>query len=79
MANIGAYSGKYKVMIGPSRKSFLKDLLGQPPEERLAGSLAAAVYASQNGVDIIRVHDVQETVSALKVIRSLSERKRVYV
>jgi dihydropteroate synthase len=50
-----------------SRKSFIGRLTGLPPEGRLEGSLAAAVLAVRNGADIVRVHDVAETVRALTV------------
>ena len=42
-------------------------LLNRPVEERLAGSLAAALFALSQGAHIIRVHDVKETVDAVKV------------
>lgn len=55
------------IVIGVSRKSFIGKLTGLPPEERLEGSLAAAVLAVRNGADVVRAHDVAETVRALKV------------
>lgn len=55
------------IVIGVSRKSFIGRLTGLPPEGRLEGSLAAAVLAVRNGADIVRVHDVAETVRALTV------------
>ena len=55
------------VVIGVSRKAFIGKLTGLPPGERLEGSLAAAVLAVRNGADVVRVHDVAETVRALKV------------
>lgn len=55
------------IVIGVSRKSFIGRLTGLPPGERLEGSLAAAIISVMNGADIVRVHDVAETVSALKV------------
>lgn len=61
----------YPVMIGASRKSFIEGILGLPVGERLEGSLAAAVYSVINGADILRVHDVGETVRAVKVARSI--------
>jgi dihydropteroate synthase len=47
-------------------------LTGKPVQERLAGSLAAAIAAGAHGADIIRVHDVAATVDALKVWRALT-------
>ena len=61
----------YPVMIGASRKSFIGGILDLPVGERLEGSLAAAVYSVINGADILRVHDVGETVRAVKVARSI--------
>jgi len=55
------------VLVGASRKSTVGLLLGgAPPEERLEGSLALAVLAAERGADIVRVHDVAQTVRALR-------------
>lgn len=59
------------VLIGASRKSFLGQILGLPPQERLEGSLAVAVYCAMKGTDMLRVHEVKETKRALKVIEAL--------
>lgn len=61
-----------RLLVGISRKSMIGNLLGVGPEaeERLAGSLAAAVIAAQNGADILRVHDVRETVHAVSVLQA---------
>ncbi len=64
------------VVIGVSRKSFIGKISGLPPEERLEGSLAAAVLAVRNGADIVRVHDVAETARALRVAAPLVGRGR---
>jgi dihydropteroate synthase len=55
------------VLVGISRKSMIGQVTGRPVEQRLAGSLAAALLAVQRGAAIVRVHDVAETVDALKV------------
>ncbi|MEN9527797.1 MAG: dihydropteroate synthase [Pseudomonadota bacterium] len=55
------------MLAGLSRKSMLAGLTGRPVEARLAGSLALALAACEGGARIIRVHDVPETVDALKV------------
>lgn len=55
------------LLAGLSRKSTIGLITGRPVQERLAGSLAAAVIAAERGARIIRVHDVAETVDALKV------------
>ena len=57
----------YPVLVGLSRKRTIGDITGRPASERVAGSVAAAVVAVQNGASIVRVHDVKETVDALKV------------
>lgn len=61
----------YRVLAGVSRKSMLGALTGRPVEDRLAASVAAAVLAATQGVAVLRVHDVAETVDALKVARAL--------
>ncbi|MFC3914649.1 dihydropteroate synthase [Pseudaeromonas sharmana] len=55
------------LLVGMSRKSMIGQLLNRPVEERLAGSIAAALFALSQGAHIIRVHDVKETVDAVKV------------
>lgn len=55
------------VLVGVSRKSFIGAITGRKAEERLAGSLAATAVAVFNGANIIRAHDVRETVDAVKV------------
>ena len=63
------------LLTGASRKSFIGML--SPTEgkadERLGGSIAAAVIAVANGADIVRVHDVAQTVSALKLLQAVKE------
>lgn len=60
------------VVIGLSRKSFLGHLTGRPVDGRLAGSLAGAVVSALRGAQVLRVHDVGETVDALKVAAALA-------
>jgi dihydropteroate synthase len=57
----------YPVVAGMSRKSTIGALTGRPVDERGAGSLAAALAAVARGALLVRVHDVRETVDALKV------------
>ena len=61
----------YPVLAGISRKSTIGQITGRDPAERLAGSLAAALAAVARGARIVRVHDVRETVDALKVWRAI--------
>jgi dihydropteroate synthase len=60
------------VLAGLSRKSTLGAITGKPIEERLAGSIAAALVAVAHGARIVRVHDVAETVDALKVWQAVA-------
>jgi len=55
------------LLLGWSRKSTLGEVTGRPVEQRLAASLAAALAAVQQGAAIVRVHDVAQTVDALRV------------
>ncbi len=57
----------FPLLAGLSRKSTIGQLTGRPVEQRMAGSIAAALVAATNGARIVRVHDVAETVDALKV------------
>ena len=66
-------AGAGRTARGISRKSMLGQITGREVDDRLAGSLATAILAQQAGAAIIRVHDVAETVDALRVIRHLSE------
>jgi dihydropteroate synthase len=59
------------VLVGVSRKSMLQTLLNRPVDERLAGSLAVGTAAVLAGAHILRVHDVAETVDAVKVAAAL--------
>jgi dihydropteroate synthase len=58
------------LLAGLSRKSMIGGLTGRAVEDRLAGSLAAALAAATQGAQILRVHDVAETVDALTVWRA---------
>ena len=60
------------LLLGWSRKSTLGVLTGRAVGERVAASVAAALAAVQQGASIVRVHDVAETVDALKVWRNLA-------
>ena len=62
------------LLVGVSRKSFIGELTGRPPAERLEGSLAAAVAAVAKGADMVRVHDVGATRRALAVADALLSR-----
>jgi len=60
------------VLLGASRKSFIAQICGDvPPQDRIAGSLAAALKAAEAQVQFVRVHDVKETKQALEVWTAL--------
>lgn len=63
----------FPVLVGLSRKSLVGELTGKSVDKRTAGSIAAAVLAVTKGADIVRVHDVDETVDALNVVRAIME------
>lgn len=67
------------LLAGMSRKSMIGQLLNAAPDQRLAGSLACAVIAAMQGVQIIRVHDVKPTVDAIRVTEAtLSAKENNY-
>ena len=60
---------QFPLLVGASRKSFIGKLLGgASPDDRLNGSVAVAVIAAAGGAKIVRVHDVKQTVEALKIV-----------
>ena len=59
------------ILIGLSRKRFIDAISPSQPGERLGGSIAANLLAVQAGADIVRVHDVAETVQALRVRQAI--------
>ena len=59
------------LLAGTSRKSFLGHLLQRPVDERLAGSLASALWAAQRGAALVRVHDVGAAVQALALLKAV--------
>lgn len=64
------------LLVGASRKGFIGSITGEPASGRLGGSLAAAAMAALNGANIIRVHDVRETVGLIKVLNAIRGRIR---
>ena len=67
----------FPVLLGASRKTIIGQITGKEVDDRLAGSIALAAMAalkmiSLNGAAIIRVHDVAETVDAIKIVRALA-------
>jgi len=62
----------YSVLAGISRKSMIGKITGKETHERVAPSVAAAVMAADRGARIVRVHDVPETVDALKLWEAIN-------
>ncbi|MDE9538459.1 dihydropteroate synthase [Xenorhabdus bovienii] len=58
------------ILAGMSRKSMIGQLLHVPPQERVTGSIACAVIAAMQGAQIIRVHDVKETVQTMQIVQA---------
>ena len=63
---------EYPVLVGASRKSMIGQITARDTQQRLAGSIALATLASVRGASIIRVHDVAETVDAIKIAHALT-------
>lgn len=64
----------FPVLLGASRKSFIGAVdEGSPPDARLGGSIAAALTGVAAGVAAVRVHDVRETVQALRVWQAIAQ------
>ena len=63
------------LLIGASRKRFINAVTPAPPDERIGGSISAHLMAVENGAAIVRVHDVAETVQALRVAAAINRAK----
>ena len=61
----------FPVAVGPSRKSFIGQVLNVDVQDRLAGTLACVAVAQRGGAHIVRVHDVQPTVQFLKMLEAI--------
>jgi dihydropteroate synthase len=59
------------LVIGTSRKSFIGRIDGSEVEDRLGGTIASSVFAAGEGADVLRVHDVAETVQAIRVAEAV--------
>ena len=62
------------ILIGPSRKSFIKMVLDLPVDERVEGTAAAVAIGIANGADIVRVHDVQQMVRVCRMSDAIIRR-----
>ena len=63
----------YPILAGISRKSMIGKVTGKDTNERVAASVAAAIMAADRGANIVRVHDVPETVDALKLWEAIEQ------
>ncbi len=63
----------YPVMLGPSRKSFLGQILDKEARERDVGTMAVVALAAYQGVHLVRVHNVEMAIDTIKVIQALKE------
>ena len=63
------------ILVGVSRKSFIGKLLGTPTGDRLPASLACAAWSAIEGAHIVRVHDVAETVQAVRMAETLKRNR----
>jgi len=61
------------ILVGLSRKRMIGTILNKPVDQRLFGSIATAVIAAMQGADIVRVHDVAETVDAIAMVKALNQ------
>jgi dihydropteroate synthase len=59
------------LLLGASRKRFINSVVPSKPDERIGGSIASHLLAIENGAQIVRVHDVAETVQALKIATAI--------
>ncbi|MDK4683644.1 dihydropteroate synthase [Kingella negevensis] len=74
MQHLGELGSSHNLphLVGVSRKRMIGEITGREnPMERVSGSVAAALFAIEKGAKIVRVHDVRETVDALKVWQAL--------
>lgn len=63
---------QFPILVGTSRKSFIGKILNNAPvDQRLFGSLASVAIAVWNGVKIVRVHDVKETVDVVRTVETI--------
>ena len=62
----------FPILLGLSRKRFIKDLSGKnDTKERLGGTIASSLYSMMQGVQILRIHDVNELIQSIKVFKQL--------
>ena len=74
LASVPELAKKARVLVGASRKRIVKKLTGEKVTgKNLGGNLGIAIWSAMNGASAVRVHDVRETVQALKVISAIGK------
>ena len=78
LRSIPELAKKGRVLVGASRKRIVKKLVGEKSTvgKNIGGNVAIAVWAAMQGASVVRVHDVKETVQALRVVAALGEGER---
>ena len=78
LRSIPELAKKGRVLVGASRKRIVKKLVGEKSAvgKNIGGNVAIAVWAAMQGASVVRVHDVKETVQALRVVDALGEGER---
>ena len=77
LANLESFTKlRRPLLLGVSRKSFIGKFLGAEVDARLPASLACAILAVEAGVQIIRTHDVAETIQAVRMAEAVLARKK---
>ena len=73
LRSIPELAKKGRVLVGASRKRIVKKLVGEKSSvgKNIGGNVAIAIWAALNGASVVRVHDVKETVQALRVVENL--------
>ena len=61
----------FPVLIGPSRKSFIGDTLKLPTDDRIEGTMATITAGLMNGANIVRVHDIKETLRTVSIAEKI--------
>ena len=76
LASVGEMAKKGRVLIGASRKRIIKKVTGEKVTgKNLGGNVGLAVWCAMAGADVVRVHDVRETVQALRVFETLEAQR----
>ena len=62
----------FPILVGNSRKRFIKEISGKNDSEfRNGGTIASSIYLMMQGVQVLRIHDVNETIQGLKIFKNI--------